>query len=99
MNPAAVLGALTLLVGVPLNYYVTRKLWRLSAERPDLRVLRERAIVSTAVLLIVFVFSLVFFSNDSVPPILGSDITKIVTRVAILALAVVPATYWLRIYR
>ena len=90
---------LVLVVGVPLNVYVTLKLRTLSASSPRVRVLRERVLVSATVLLVVAVFGLTFWNNDTVPPVLGLDITKLVTRAAILILAIVPACYWLFIYR
>ena len=46
MSLPALIGLLVLVVGFPLNLYVTAKLWRLSRERPDIGVLRERAVVS-----------------------------------------------------
>lgn len=99
MNVASVLAVLVLVIGVPLNLYVTVKLLRLSRVSPQLRVLRERAIVAVCVLLVVVVFSLVFWSNDSTPPVLPLDVTKIITRGAVLVVSTVPAVYWLRIYR
>lgn len=99
MNAASVLAVLVLVIGVPLNVYVTLRLWRLSKVSPQLRVLRERAIVAACVLLIVVVFSAIFLNNDTVPPFFGLDVTKVITRAAVLVVAVVPAAYWLRIYR
>jgi hypothetical protein len=88
-----------LFVGVPLNLYVTIRLWRLSRQAPDTRVLRERAIVSLAVLLLIAVFGLIFLNNDLDAPVLSFDDTKLYTRLAMLALALFPATYWLWLYR
>jgi hypothetical protein len=99
VNVPSLLAVLVVVVGVPLNLYVTRKLWGLSRSKPEVRVLRERALVSAVVLLIVAVFGLIFLNNDTVPPILGLDVTKIVTRLAIVVLAFVPAAYWLILYR
>jgi len=94
-----VLALLTLCVGVPLNLYVTVRLWRLSRAAPHLRVLRERAIAATAVLIVVVIFGLIFANNDLVPPLLAFDSTKFLTRFAMLAVAVLPASYWLWLYR
>jgi hypothetical protein len=99
MNAAAILAVLVLVVGVPLNIYVTLKLLGLAASSPGIRVLRERALVAVCVLLIVVVFGLIFLNNDTIPPVLGLDLTKVITRGAVLVVAVVPACYWLWIYR
>jgi hypothetical protein len=93
------LAVLTLVVGVPLNAYVVWRLGRLHRANPDLMVLRERGIVGTAVLINVVVFGLIFVNNDIVPPILGLDLTKLITRAVVLFMAIVPALYWLRLYR
>jgi small neutral amino acid transporter SnatA (MarC family) len=94
-----ILGALVLVIGAPLNLYVTFKLWRLSRERPQLRVLRERALVAFAVLVVVVVFGLIFLNNDLDAPILTFDQTKLYTRAVMLFVAVGPASYWLYLYR
>jgi len=88
-----------LVIGIPLNVIVTVRLWRLSRANPELRVLRERAIVATAVLVVVVVFSAIFLNNDLVPPPLAFDQTKFLTRLAMLVVSVVPASYWLMLYR
>jgi hypothetical protein len=69
------------------------------AGRADHRVLRERGITATVVLLVVVVFGLIFTNNDLIPPPFNSESTKIVTRFAILSLAIIPAAYWLILYR
>jgi hypothetical protein len=94
-----ILGLLTLVVGVPLNLYVTLRLWRLSSEKPLIRVLRERAIVATVVLIVVTIFGLIFLNNDLVPPVVTFDDTKVLTRGAMLLVAIIPAAYWLYLYR
>ena len=98
MSIPTILAVLVLVVGVPLNVYVTGHLWRLSLVSPRIAVLRERAIVSTFVLVIVGTFGLVFVNNDLPTPALDFDTTKFFTRAAILTLATVPALYWLSIY-
>jgi len=98
MTVPTMLAVLVLVVGVPLNVYVTAHLWRLSLVSPRIKVLRERAIVSTFVLIIVLLFGLVFVNNDMPSPVLPFDETKLFTRLAMLTLAIVPALYWLRIY-
>lgn len=98
MTFTTILAILTLVVGVPLNAYVTRRLWMLSRARPDILVLRERAIAATAVLILVLVFGLIFLNNDLIPPIVSFVDTKLLTRGVMLFVAVVPASYWLLIY-
>ena len=93
------LGLVVLLVGTPLNVIVTVMLWRRSMRYPELRVLRERAVTASLVLLTVVVFGLIFVNNDTLPPPLDVVITKWVTRVVLLLLAIVPALYWLLLYR
>lgn len=99
MNVASVLAVLVLVVGVPLNVYVTAKLWGLLRSSPGLRLLRERALVAAVVLLIVAVFGLIFLNNDLPESVLSGEVTKVITRAAILLLAIVPAAYWLFLYR
>jgi uncharacterized membrane protein len=99
MSVESALALATLLIGVPLNLYVTLRLWRLSREQPHIKVLRERAIVAALVLLLVIVFGLVFVNNDLSIPFLQSAVTKYVTRIAMLVVAIVPAAYWLILYR
>lgn len=99
MNLASLLAVLTVVVGIPLNLYVTFRLYRLYIAKPYLRVLRERVIVAVLVLLIVVVFGLIFLNNDQPIPPFDLATTKIVTRGAILALGIVPAAYWLWLYR
>lgn len=88
-----------LVVGVPLNVYVTARLHRLSREAPDAKVLHERALVAAIVLVVVIVFGLIFVNNDQSIPFLTGEVTKLITRAAVLALAIIPAIYWLRISR
>lgn len=99
MTVDELLGRLVLLIGVPLNLYVTAKLLVLARSQPTFRVLRERAIVAVCVLLVVVVFGLIFLNNDTIPPLFGLDVTRWVTRVAVLVVATIPALYWLRLYR
>lgn len=93
-----VLALVTLWVGVPLNMIVTIMLWRRSRAYPEIRVLRERFIVAVAVLVLVLVFGLIFLNNDRLPPLLTTDATKLITRAAVLIVAIVPACYWLILY-
>lgn len=99
MTLPTVLALLVLGIGVPLNLYVTLKLLRLSRASPELKVLRERAVVAVAVLLLIVVFGLIFLNNDLVPPPLSFGDTKLLTRMAMLIVAVGPASYWLWLYR
>lgn len=95
--PVALAWAVVL-VAMPLNWYVTVKLVRLSAANRDTRVLRERAYVAFFLSLVVSVFAFVFLNNGMEIPVLNNVATQLVTRVAVLALAV-PAAYWLFLYR
>ena len=99
MSFTTVLATLVLVLGVPLNLYVSVRLWRLSRMAPDVPLLRERAIVSVAVFLLVLVFGIVFLNNDVAVPFLRFEDTKLYTRLAMLAVAIIPATYWLILTR
>jgi len=96
---ADALAVLTVLVAAPLNWLVTIRLWRLSLAHSGIRVLRERAIVSLVLAFLVTVFALVFLNNDIVPPPLAFESTKLITRGAMLAAGIIPAVYWLWLYR
>jgi hypothetical protein len=98
LTPTAI-AVLVAFVGVPLNWYVTWRLWRLSLANPGLQVLRERALVALALTALVTVFALIFVNNDLVPPVISFDDTKWATRGVMLVAAVVPPCYWLWIYR
>jgi hypothetical protein len=95
---ANLLAYAVVVIVLPINAYVVVKLWRLHRARPDLEVLRERGIVATALTMVVAVFAFVFLSNDLAVPFLTIDQTRILTRLAMLAL-VFPAVYWLWVYR
>jgi hypothetical protein len=94
----SVLAVLTLALGVPLNLYVTAKLWRLSSASGN-AVLRERTLNAVFVLVLVAVFGVIFVNNDLVPPPLAFETTKYLTRAVMLLVALIPALYWLRLYR
>jgi hypothetical protein len=99
MDTTAALAWLTLLVGVPINVMamvLLFKKWRLA---PQLRVLRERFIVSVVSTVAVLFFALIFVNNDQLVPPLDVDTTKLITRSVMLGLAVIPALGWLFIYR
>ena len=96
---ANVLALAVVFVAVPLNWLVTIRLWRLSGATPEISVLRERAILSTFFTVLVTVFALVFLNNDLAVPILTLDQTRIIVRSATLAVSIVPAGYWLYLYR
>lgn len=99
MDVPQLLGVLVLVVGVPLNLIVAVLLWRAVRARPSLRVLRERLVAEVAVLLTVIVFGLIFLNNDTTAPPLPVDLTKLITRSVMLFVAIVPALYWLRLFR
>lgn len=96
---ANVIATLVLVIGVPLNALVTVLLFRAWLANPGIRVLRDRLIAALAVLGLVLVFGLVFVNNDTLPPPLDLATTKLVTRLTILAIAVIPACAWLLLYR
>ena len=96
---STVLGVLILVVGVPLNIYVFLKLRELSTNAPGVRVLRERAHLAFVILLVVLVFGLIFVNNDLIQPVVTGEATKLITRLAVMVLAVVPACYWWWTYR
>jgi hypothetical protein len=93
-----ILALLVLLVGVPLNAIVTVMLFRRSRKAPTIKVLRERMVVSAVLLLALVVFGLIFLNNDTLPPPFDVYLTKVVSRSAMLVLAIVPAAYWLYLY-
>lgn len=98
MSLPEVLAWLVILVALPLNWYVTIRLILLTRANPGLRVLRERTYVSLALSMIVSVFAFVFLNNGMNEPVLNSEATQLITRSAVLALAL-PAAYWLYLYR
>lgn len=91
---ATVIAQLVLIVGFPLNVLVTFLLWRAYYHTRS-QVLRERSEVAALVLIVVTVFGLIFLNNDTLPPPLDTDATRVITRLAILAIATVPALRWL----
>lgn len=99
MNWPNVIALMVLVIGVPLNVAVTLLLWRTYHQAPRNMVLRERFIAEVMVLALVVVFGFIFLNNDTLPPPLDTDVTKLVTRLMLLTIAVVPAVYWLYLYR
>lgn len=97
MNPNLI-GLLTLVIGVPLNLAVVLLLLMKSRQRPDLQVLRERFVVALATLGLVTIFGLIFVNNDTIPPWFDLAATKLITRLTMLVVGVVPAVYWLVLY-
>jgi hypothetical protein len=93
-----VLAILISVIGVPLNWYVVWRLWRLPSRKTN-RVIRERAIAALALAIVVTVFAAIFLNNDMLPPLLGLDVTKWVTRCVLLVASFVPPLYWLSLYR
>lgn len=87
-----------LLVGVPLNALAAYLLLRASRERPQLRVLRERCVVAVVTTLVVLFFGVIFVNNDREVPWLGLDATKLITRTAMLVMALVSGGGWLWVY-
>lgn len=99
MNVGTLLAVLVAVFAGPLNWYVAGHLILLSRREPDLRVLRERAIIAVALAIITTVFAVVFLNNELTVRFLDADTTKVVTRTAVLVGSSIPALYWLWIYR
>jgi hypothetical protein len=99
LTPASVLAIATLAIAVPLNWFVAIRLALLAHEAPDVRLLRERALAAVFMAVVVTVFSLIFLNNDLVPPLFAFEQTKYLTRSITLAAGIIPALYWLRLYR
>lgn len=89
----------TVLFAVPLNVIAACFLLRMTHKAPHLRVLRERFITAVAITLVVLFFGVIFVNNDQTVPPIGVDATKVITRAAMLGLALVSAGGWLWIYR
>ena len=47
----------------------------------------------------IIIFSAIFLNNDTLPPPFDVAVTKVVTRFTMLVIAIVPALYWLALYR
>jgi hypothetical protein len=99
MEFTAVLAWLTLALGVPLNVTTAFLLRQKSRQAPHLRVLKERFIVSVITTVVVLTFGLIFVNNDQLVPPLDVDTTKLITRLAMLGIAIIPAASWILIYR
>lgn len=96
---AQILGALAAVIGIPLNAYVAWRMWQLYRVKPYLLVLRERWLTAASVTLLVIVFSALFLNSEILPPPLATPEARVIARVVLLLFAVVPALYWLTIYR
>lgn len=94
-----VLAWATFLVGVPLCAVTTFFLRKASREKPYLRYLRERYLVSIGAVVIVLFFSLIFINNDQAVPPLSLDTTKIITRLAMFGFAVVTSAGFIWLYK
>lgn len=94
----AILAWLVIFIAIPLNWAVVIALLRLLHTQPENRILRDRFIVAAFLATVVTIFGAVFVNNDLVPPPFTPPQTMVVTRLAILALAI-PAIYWLVLYR
>jgi hypothetical protein len=93
------LAVVSLVAVVPLNWFVTVKLWRLSIASPDIHVLRERAVVAAAWSVVLTLFALIFLNNDLTPPVLDFDDTKFLTRSVLLVAGLLSSVLWLRLSR
>lgn len=98
MNIPMILATLVVFVALPLNWLVVALLLRLLRKQPYNRLLRDRFLVAAMLALVVTVFAGVFVNNDRLPPPLTLAQTQVLTRLSILTL-VVPAIYWLTLYR
>jgi len=90
--------ALILLVLLPLNWWATVSLWRLSRADSHLNVLRERAIASTALSVILTLLVLVFLNADLGVIVADFDFGRLFIRLGAVILAL-PAVYWLWVSR
>lgn len=98
MEFTAVLAWLTVGVGFPVSTLAALLSWKKVRQRPDLDVLKERAVTASIIAVGVLFFGLIFVNNDQLIPPFDVDTTKIVTRSAMLVLGIVPALLWLRLY-
>lgn len=99
MEFTAWLGLVTLVIGVPLNVVASLLLLRKFRQARHLRVLRERVIVAVITTLMVLVFGLIFVNNDQEVPPLADAATKLITRIVMGVMAIVPALSWILMYR
>jgi amino acid transporter len=90
--------AWVVLVAVPLNLVSVLILVLGTRQNPKNRVLRHDAITAVVVLLQVIVFGLIFVNNDTVPPPLPTEWTKLITRLTLAVLAYVPALLFIGWY-
>lgn len=97
-NFPEVLAWLVVFVAVPLNWVVVVALFRLLRMHTENRVLRDRFLVAGMLASVVTIFGIVFINNGLEVPPLGVPQTQVITRLAILSLAI-PAIYWLTLYR
>lgn len=95
----SLLTLLVVWVALPLTWFASWRLWLLHRRRMELKVLRERGIAMTMLALLVTVFAVVFINNDFEVPPLDVATTRILTRGALFLFSVVPACYWLWLYR
>lgn len=84
-------------IALPLNWFLTWQLWRLSRADNSIRALNERTLVALHISFVVTVFALVFLNNGALVPFLTPWDTMVITRVAILSLSL-PALRWLWMY-
>ena len=82
----------------PLLWVGTVLLLRLYRAAPDNGVIRAQLLSTEFAATVVTVFGLIFLSNDMKPPALSLPETQIITRLAILSLAI-PVIYWIALYR
>lgn len=93
------LAWLTLGFGVPLSLITTLVLLRKWRRKRYLKVLLRDVKTAAIITVVVLVFGLIFVNNDMIEPWLDVDTTKWITRLAILALAIIPAVTLLLLNR
>lgn len=98
MNPTVV-ADLVLLIGVPLCVLAVFLMWRAYRSDPTSTVLRRDLQVEFVVLLVGFVFGLIFRNNDTFPPPLDTDATKIITRYVIFGMLLISSLTFLWLHR
>lgn len=84
-------------IALPLNWFLTYRLWRITRSDPSIEVLSERTWVALHISIVVTIFAIVFLNNGMIEPLLTPWDTMVITRLAILSL-MIPALRWLWMY-
>jgi hypothetical protein len=98
MELHTIIGLLVIL-SLPLNLYVIRRMFKESKAIPRNKVLKHDIVVAGCVILFIIVYGSIFVNNDQAVPPLSLAATKIITRVVALVIAYAPAGVWAWMYR